>query len=188
MRLMKLILAAALLPALTSCGQRPADEIHAPGAKARKGVTEVEPIESGRVVAGQTLYVPAYSSVFVSNQAQPLDLAITLSVRNTDRRAPIVVTAVEYYDHDGQLARKYLQKPVRIAPLAAMEYFVRERDTSGGYSASFLVEWTSDQSVSAPVVESVMVGTAGNRGVSFTCTARVIADRALAMVGDAEKR
>jgi hypothetical protein len=109
-------------------------------------------------------------------------------VRNTDRRAPIVVAAVDYYDHDGQLVRKYLQKPVRIAPLAAMEYFVRERDTSGGQSASFVVEWVAEQSVTAPVVEAVMIGTAVSQGVSFTCIGRVIADRARALVGDGERR
>jgi hypothetical protein len=54
---------------------------------------------------------------------------------------------------------------------------VKESDTRGGVSASFLVEWVAEQSVSAPLVESVMIGTASTQGVSFTCPGRVIDDR-----------
>jgi len=38
-----------------------------------------------RPAAGQTIYVPVYSHVHTSSDARPFDLAVTLSVRNTDR-------------------------------------------------------------------------------------------------------
>jgi hypothetical protein len=179
------ILAAFVLAALASCGQRPSAEIHAPGAKTRKGVVEVEPIENSRVVAGQTIYVPAYSSVYTADQAHRFDLAVMLSIRNTDPHQPIIITAARYYDHDGQLARDYLEKPLRIQPMAAMEFFVRESDTSGGVSASFLVEWVAEQSVTAPIVESVMIGTASTQGISFTCPGHVLSDRSRSQPGGA---
>jgi hypothetical protein len=172
-----LLLTAFILASLTSCGGPQPTETHAPGLRARKGVLEVEPIESSRVVAGQTIYVPAYSSVFATDQAHRFNLAVTLSIRNTDRTHPIVVTSASYHDEDGQVVRDYLTKPLRIAPMASAEFFVKESDTRGGVSASFLVEWVAEQSVSAPLVESVMVGTTGNQGVSFTCPGRVLADR-----------
>jgi hypothetical protein len=172
-----------MLAALASCSQRPSGEIHAPGAKARKGVAEAEPLETSRVAAGQTIYVPAYSSVYTADQAHRFDLAVLLSIRNTDRQQPIVVTTARYYDHDGQLARDYLTKPVRIQPMAATEFFVTESDTSGGVSASFLVEWVAGQRVSAPVVESVMIGTASTQGISFTCPGRVLTDHTRAQPG-----
>jgi hypothetical protein len=172
------ILAALFLGPLAGCGPRGPSPAQAPGAQARKGVVEVEPIEPGRVVAGQTVYVPAYSSVYISDRADDFNLAVTLSVRNTDRGRPIVVNSVGYYDHDGRLARDYLKKPLRLGPMAATEFFVKESDTRGGVSASFLVEWAADQGVTAPVIEAVMVGTASNQGVSFTCPGRVLSDRA----------
>jgi hypothetical protein len=171
------ILAAFVLAALASCGQQPSAEIHAPGAKTRKGVGEVEPIENSRIVAGQTIYVPAYPSVYTADQAHRFDLAVMVSIRNTDPHQPILITAARYYDHDGQLVRNYLEKPLRVQPMAAMEFFVPESDPSGGVSASFLVEWVAEQSVTAPVIESVMIGTASTQGISFTCPGRVLSDR-----------
>jgi hypothetical protein len=171
------ILAGLALASLSSCGREQTVEIHAPGLQARKGVVEVEPIDSRHVVAGQTIYVPAYSSVFISDRAQSFNLAVTLSIRNTDRSLPIVVTSASYHDQDGQLVRDYIKKPLRIGPMASTEFFVTESDTKGGVSASFLVEWVAEHNVSAPLVESIMVGTATTQGVSFTCPGRVVADR-----------
>ncbi len=167
------------LVGLASCDQRPTAEIHAPGVKARKQVVEVEPIESGKVVVGQTIYVPAYSAVYTSDRAHRFELAITLSIRNTDQDHPIFLTAARYHDQDGQRVRDHVKKPIRIGPMASIEYFVSESDTSGGVSASFLVDWVAEQSVTAPVVESIMVGTLSTQGVSFTCPGRVLQDRNL---------
>jgi hypothetical protein len=167
-----ILLAALGLALLTSCSHQPAPEVMPPG-----GVVEVEPIETGRVQAGQTIYVPAYSAIHTSDPADRFELAITLGIRNTDRAHPIVVTTAGYYHQDGQLVRGYVKKPLRIAPLASAEFFVKESDRSAGILASFLVEWVAEQKVSAPVVESVMVGLASSRGVSFRCPGRVLADR-----------
>jgi hypothetical protein len=183
-KLMRTVVLASAIGGLGACsGSDPAGQ-SLPKSAARTGVTEVDPVEPSRVAAGQTIYVPAYSSVSVTDQARPYNLAITLSIRNTDRAEPIVVTAARYHDHDGRVVRDYLKKPLRIAPLAAMEYFVQESDTSGGYSASFLVDWVAERAVSPPVVESVMIGTGGNRGMAFTCPGRVVADRARPTAGD----
>jgi hypothetical protein len=177
MKIANLFIASSLLGPLTSCDRQQSAEIHAPGLKARKGVVEVEPIDGSRVVAGQTLYVPAYSSVFTADRAHSFNLAVMLSVRNTDRTHPILVTSASYYDQDGQLVRDYLKKPLRIGPMASAEFFVTENDTSGGVSASFLVEWVAEQSVSVPLIEAVMLGTASTQGISFNCPGRVLADR-----------
>ena len=85
MKFINLVLAVFILGSLTSCGRQQPAEIHAPGLKARKGVVEAEPIDRSRVVAGQTIYVPAYSSVLTSDRAHSFNLAVTLSIRNTDR-------------------------------------------------------------------------------------------------------
>jgi hypothetical protein len=143
-----------------------------------KGTIEVESTGEVKLVAGQTVYVPVYPKIPIGEKAQPLELAVTLCVRNTDRSRPITVNAVRYYDRTGKPLREFVQKPLRIDPMAANEFFIRERDTRGGTAASFLVDWTAEQGVTEPVIEAVMIGTAGNLGVSFTATGRVVGERA----------
>jgi hypothetical protein len=180
MRHLRILLPVVLLVTVTSCRGGQQAEVHTPGVKSRTTVVEIEPLAPEfRPAAGQTIYVPAYASIFISDNAHPFDLAVTLSVRNTDQKTSMILTSARFYDHDGRLVRDYLKKPLRVGPRASIEYFVSERDTSGGVSASFFVEWVSEQPVSSPVVESVMVGTAGNQGVSFTCPGRVLTDRGL---------
>jgi hypothetical protein len=169
-------LVAALLVAAPACdGGRPAAP-GAPGAPGRKGVTELGAGEEVPSASGQTIYVPTYSYVNISDAARPFNLALTLSVRNADPKEAIVVTAVRYHGADGHLVRDYLPRPVRLAPLAALDSFVKESDTSGGSSTSFVVEWSADRAVAAPVVEAVMVGTLGNQGVSLLGAGRVVAE------------
>lgn len=120
----------------------------------------------------RTVYVPAYSHILTSDDARPYNLAVTLSVRNTDPARPIVVGSVRYYDRDGRPVRQYVKRPLRLAPMAAVDFFVAEGDTAGGSSASFLVEWSAEGRVSGPVIEAVMIGTAGTQGISFVSPGR----------------
>ena len=117
----------------------------------RAGGAEIDTPEGGfRAVNGQTIYIPAYSSVFTSDSSHPFNLAVTLSIRNADREHPVVIASVRYFDHDGKLIHDYLKKPLRVGPMAAVEFFVKESDTSGGVSASFLVEWTLRRAGNVP--------------------------------------
>lgn len=143
----------------------------------RKGIAPASAIPDAQIFAGQTIYVPAYSSILTTDAATRYNLAVTLSVRNTDRDRPIVLTSVRYVDHDGVVVREDLTKPIRLAPLAAAEFFVTESDSSGGVSASFLVEWAAEKAVTDPLVEAVMISTASGQGLSFTSRGRVIAER-----------
>jgi hypothetical protein len=178
MRRMHVLVLASMAASLTSCRRQPPD-VHAPGIESRRSIVKVEPLgREFRAAAGQNIYVPAYPSILISDNANAFELAVTLSIRNTDPNRPIVLNTVDYYDHDGELVRHYLDGPVRIGPRASVEYFVAERDTRGGVSASFSVEWVSAEPVSSPIVEAVMAGTANNQGLSFVCPGRVLDDRA----------
>jgi hypothetical protein len=174
-----------LLGVLSSCGRGTAPEAPAHGSgsaqalAANPGVARVALDARFQAAAGQTIYVPAYSHIATSDDARPFDLAVTLSIRNTDRARPIVVRSVRYHDQAGRLVREYATeaKAIRVAPLAAAEFFIKESDTAGGSSASFLVEWAAEHAVTPPVVETVMIGTASTQGISFTCPGRVVAER-----------
>jgi hypothetical protein len=164
-------------------GQRPGPEpggrgaIPARGGASRRAVTEIELGADFRVAAGQTIYVPAYSHIGIGDNARPFNLAVTVSIRNTDQAHPIVISSVSYHDSDGRIVREFLKRPLRVSPMATQDFFITESDTSGGSSSSFLVKWVAEQSVSDPVVEAVMIGTAGTQGISFTCPGRIILDR-----------
>lgn len=180
MNLTHVLLAAVVLGPCLSCGQDDETGLADVNDGPRLGVKAVPSgSASFRPVAGQTIYVPAYSSIYSSSSARPFALAVTLSVRNTDRDRPIRLSSVRYYDGDGTQVRDYLKGPLQIAPMASMEFFVKENDARGGMSASFLVDWVADHAVSSPVVETIMIGTARTQGISFVGAGRVLKDRAL---------
>lgn len=123
---------------------------------------------------GQTLYVPAYSHVYIGDRALPLNLATTLSIRNTDSSNSITLISADYRNSNGELVKRMIQKPVTLGPLATTSIFVRERDTSGGFGASFIVRWRAEKEVNAPLVESVMIGSYSGQGISFVGSSREI--------------
>ncbi len=123
---------------------------------------------------GQLLYVPVYSHIYIGDRERPFNLAVTLSVRNTDPRERLQLVQVDYYDSDGHLVRHYLDKPREMPPLATIRFVVAEKDVKGGSGANFLVRWESVDPVNLPVVESVMIGAQSGQGISFTSQAREI--------------
>jgi hypothetical protein len=131
----------------------------------------------GGLSAGETVYVPVYSHIYVAVKGHPYDLAISLSIRNTDLAEPITVLSVDYYDSNGKLVRKYLDKPSEIKSLASLDFFVSESDTAGGLGASFLVTWKAEKKVNEPIVEGVMAGTKSGQGISFTSRGRAIREK-----------
>ena len=56
---------------------------------------------------------------------------------------------------------------IELGPLETIEFLVERRDSSGGSGANFLVQWTAETEVDRPLIEAVMVGTAGTLGISF---------------------
>jgi len=126
---------------------------------------------------GQTIYVPAYSHVFTGPRANPYNLAITLTLRNTDPRDGMVVTAIDYHDHNGRLIRRYAPSPLGLAPLASSYVHLEEKDTSGGFAPKFIVRWESQRPISPPVIEAVMIGATSGQGISFVSQGQVIQER-----------
>jgi hypothetical protein len=120
-----------------------------------------------RLSKGQTLYVPVYSNVFAGPRKLPLQLAATLSIRNTDMAASFKVTAIDYYDTNGKMVRRHLERPTVVGPLATIYVHIEEKDTRGGFGANFIVRWQADSVINAPVIESVMIGATGGQGISF---------------------
>lgn len=128
-----------------------------------------------RQCKGQTVYVPIYSHIYHGDQQKhPFYLTATLSIRNTDPDHPITVAIADYYDSDGKLLKNYLPKPLKLNPLSSTYVIIQESDKSGGVGASFIVRWESENKVSEPLIEAVMIGAKGQQGISFTSRGQVI--------------
>lgn len=123
---------------------------------------------------GQMIYVPAYSHIYSGNKERPFLLTVTLSIRNIDPKHSIAITLVDYYETQGKLLKKYLDEPKILKPMESLRYVIPQNDKSGGSGANFIVKWKADTSVNPPIVESVMIGTQRQQGVSFTSRGRVI--------------
>ncbi|MHC1698913.1 MAG: DUF3124 domain-containing protein [Geobacteraceae bacterium] len=121
-----------------------------------------------------TLYVPVYSMVYTGDRAVPVNLASTLSIRNTDPRNSIRIFSADYHSSTGRLIRRMLPKAIVLGPLASTSIFIKERDTSGGFSTSFLVRWGADKEVSAPIIECVNIGAYSGLGISFITPGREV--------------
>jgi hypothetical protein len=127
-----------------------------------------------QLLKGQTVYVPVYSHIYSGDREQPFYLAATLSIRNTDDKYAITITAVDYYDSQGKFLKHYLDKAFSLGAMGTKRYVVSESDKSGGSGAKFIIKWQSDEAVAEPLIESVMISTKTQQGISFTSRGRVL--------------
>ncbi|MFO7560635.1 MAG: DUF3124 domain-containing protein [Desulfobacterales bacterium] len=125
---------------------------------------------------GQIVYVPAYSHIYSGNNERPFLLTVTLSLRNIDPRHKIRITLVDYYETQGKRLKQFVDKPFVLGPLQSLRYVIPESDKSGGSGANFMVEWKSDKPVNPPIIESIMIGTQTQQGISFTSRGRAISN------------
>ena len=125
---------------------------------------------------GQSVYVPIYSHIFGGNRDRPIYLAATLSIRNIDAEHPITVTVVDYYGETGKLLQNYINKPLRLEAMASTQFIVPQSHKTGGAGANFIITWTSETAVNPPIIESIMIGTQNQQGISFTSRGQAIAE------------
>lgn len=113
------------------------------------------------------IYVPVYSSIYYGDRDREFDLAITLSIRNVDSDSSITIHSVDYYNKSGKLVRSYLNTAKILRPYETAVFIVKESDSHGGSTASFLVKWSGDKNANDLIVEAVMIGTQQQQGISF---------------------
>ncbi len=130
-----------------------------------------------RLSTGQTVYVPVYSNVFSGPRPLPFELAAMLSLRNTDPAHSMRVNAVDFYDNDGKLVKKYLAAPLTLGPLASNHIYIKESGESGGFGANFIVSWEAAKEINAPIIECIMIGAKSGQGISFISQGQVISEK-----------
>jgi len=126
--------------------------------------------------SGETVYVSIYSNVYCGPKKVPLELSSMLSIRNTDTKYSITILSADYYDSDGKKIESYIKNPVKLNPLATTHYYIKEYDKRGGSGANFIVKWSAVKKVNQPIIEGLMLGLGGGKGVAFTCPGQVITE------------
>jgi hypothetical protein len=133
--------------------------------------------------SGQSLYLPVYSHLYHGElnpkTGKPSETLVSthVSIRNTDMKAAIRIASARYYNTDGKLLREYLPTPQTIPPLGTYELFVPRSDSSGGSGANFIIDWSADRPVNAPLVEALHADIREARTLLFVTTGRPIQAR-----------
>lgn len=130
--------------------------------------------EKDGLSSGQAIYVPAYSHIYTGSREMPFLLTVTLSIRNIDPKHSMKLTEVSYYGTEGRLLKKYLTGSETLKPMESLRFVVPEQDKAGGSGANFMVRWQSDHPMNPPIVESIMIGTQAQQGISFSSRGQVI--------------
>lgn len=134
------------------------------------------------LTTGNTVYIPIYSHVYHGNmdwtkKPESKQMAVMVSVRNTDSQHPITITSIKYYGSDGKLVRDESAKAKTLAPLASMELFVENKDSSGGAGANYIISFTSQAPVDPPIMEALHTNFWAPGSVVFTTKGEVIQSR-----------
>jgi hypothetical protein len=117
----------------------------------------------------ETVYVPAYSSIFHGDLKWEFNLTVTLSIHNTDMKNKIIINTIDYYNTAGKIIRSYIKdNMITLNPLETYTLCIKETDVTGGVGANFIVKWSSPLKSNRPVIETIMIGSRQQQGISFT--------------------
>ena len=130
--------------------------------------------ETINLLKGQSIYVPIYSHIYHGDKERPLDLAATLSIRNTDPEQKITLLSADYFNSDGHLLTNYVKRPIQLKNLATIRYVIKSSDKSGGSGAKFIVRWESSEPANPPLIEAIMISTKSQQGISFISRGQAI--------------
>jgi len=112
-------------------------------------------------------YAPVYSDIYHQDGAHRFYLTVTLSIRNVSMRDTLAITAVDYYNTEGLKLKTYLDSVLILRPLESIEYIVPESESQGGAGANFMVDCSRIPGSHPPLIQTVMIGTFGQQGISF---------------------
>jgi hypothetical protein len=129
---------------------------------------------SENLAVSGAFYVPAYSSISMSQGKLRADFSVTLSIHNASETRPLVLRRVAYFDTGGKMVENYLKAPVALKPFSTIEVFVPTTDVRGGTGANFVVDWAATGEIAEPVVEALMIGGLGSGHYAFISQGRPV--------------
>jgi hypothetical protein len=159
----RLVLLAAFIFVVHSCNNKKDNPaVHYPSEQ-----YEYISIDTSKATFKNTIYVPIYSHIYILNGTHPLYLAATLSIRSTHFSDSIFITKIDYYNSQGQLTKKYLDKSLLLKPMHSAEFIVEESNTEGGAGAYFIINAAARKPVNDLVVQAIMASQANSLGIAF---------------------
>lgn len=164
------VLLLVLFPACQDKGRIPNEKINYPSHN-YSYVT----MDTATLKYRETDYVPVYSDIYHHDGTMRFQLTTTISVRNISMKDSAYVLNAVYNDSYGKLLRSFVARPILLKPLEAIEFVIEDKEDKGGAGASLILEWGGSRSANQLLIQSVMIGTAGQQGISFTSKAEVIA-------------
>lgn len=125
---------------------------------------------------GQLLYVPVYSEIYSIGHHRTERLSSTLSIRNVNPNGEFYITRLEYYDTEGNILKEIqaTELPIKVNSLETKNHVIALYDDRGGVGANFILEWRSSKPIVEPMVETIMISTESNWGLSFTATSKTL--------------
>ena len=109
--------------------------------------------------------MPIYSDIYYSNGTKRYPLTAKISIRNISLIDSAYLLSV-YYDSYGNRLKDYIDTTFLISPLESIEFVVEDEENVGGAGAKSY----SNQLF----IQSIMIGTYEQQGISFTTEAIVI--------------
>lgn len=132
------------------------------------------PFDSEGLSKGQTVYVSVYSNILTAPRGIPFSLEATLIIRNTDMTNALKVTTADFYDTEGKVIKQFIQSPMMLNPLETKYIYLPEKEAKGGLGANFIIRWSAEHAVNAPIIECLMIGARSSQGISFISPGKVL--------------
>ena len=122
----------------------------------------------------ETDYVPIYSDIYYQNGTKRYPLTATISIRNISLSDSVYLISAVYYDSYVNRLEDYVDSTFLISPLESIEFVVESIENIGGAGANFIIEWGATSYSNQLLIQSIMIGTYEQQGISFTTEAKVI--------------
>lgn len=119
-------------------------------------------------------YVPVYSDIYHRDGTKRFLLATTISIRNTSCVDSAYILTATYYDSFGKELFEYIDSTILLSPLESIEFVVEEKENIGGAGANFIINWAAKKYNDQILIQSIMIGSYGQQGISFLSNAKVI--------------
>ena len=122
----------------------------------------------------ETDYLAVYSSIYYQDGTRRFPITATVSIRNTSPTDSAYILSAIYYDSYGKNIHSYLNSALLLSPLESIELVVEEKDNDQEVGANFIIEWAASRCSDQLMIQSIMIGTSGQQGISFLTDAKVI--------------
>lgn len=163
---MKIISIALLFLCLLSACEKKSQNLNKSGVDLLKSHQIF--VDKTNLAYEDTVYVSIYSDIYSETKDVRFLLTATLSIRNTSLTDSIYINDIDYYDTNGELVQRFIEKTILLKPLQSIDYVIEENDTKGGTGANFIVNWGGNSDQLSPIFQGVMISTNGQQGIAFT--------------------